>query len=360
MEAVKQYFIQNLGLLLILVAFAIILHITVFLEKKVIRRTQVLIGGVFLLSIAVFTEFYLEDLGGYVVPRLILMAIRYSATPLLLAQIIFTLIRNRRLYVFIPAAALLIVDIISIFTPIVFGIDDAGSLVRGPLGYLPYIVAGLYSVVLVYLLVRQSNRRAVEIIPIVFLAVSFALGLFLPFFLGKEFSALFCTIIGISLFVYFVFSIFDIAKKDPLTHLLNRQAYYADVKGGRKGVTALISVDMNGLKVINDTQGHASGDIAIKTVAECLIKASKRRQAVFRIGGDEFVIVCRKLDEQGVETLVKDAHKALDATPYSCSIGYCYDATGTKSIRDILKESDEMLYAEKARHYEELRNSSAK
>ena len=353
MDAIKEYLIQNLGLLLVLIAFAIILHFTVFLDRKMVRRSFTLIIGVFALSVIVFTEFYLEKRGLYLLPRTILMAVRYSATPILLAQIIYVLVKRMRLIIFAPSLVLVVLDVISIFTPIVFGLTDTGELIRGPLGYLPYIIAGIYCATLIFLLVRQSNRRAVEIAPIVFLAVSFTLGLILPFVLGKDFSGLFSTIIGVSLFVYFVFTILDVAKKDPLTGLLNRQAYYADVKANRKDITALISVDMNGLKVLNDTQGHAAGDEAIKTLANTLVKASKQKQSVFRIGGDEFLIVCRKLSLEEVKGLVHSAYKDLDATPYSCSIGYSYDDSGTKPIQEMLKESDEMLYEAKALHYQE-------
>lgn len=53
----SEYLMQNWSLMLILSAFAIALHITVFLDKKTIRRLHILIIGVFLLSIAVFVEF---------------------------------------------------------------------------------------------------------------------------------------------------------------------------------------------------------------------------------------------------------------------------------------------------------------
>ena len=54
---IKEYLLQNWSLILVLSAFAIALHITVFMDKKTIRRMYVLIAGVFLLSIIVFTEF---------------------------------------------------------------------------------------------------------------------------------------------------------------------------------------------------------------------------------------------------------------------------------------------------------------
>ena len=89
------------------------------------------------------------------------------------------------------------------------------------------------------------------------------------------------------MFIYYVFSILQVTKKDPLTGLLNRQAYYSDISSEPEEITALVSIDMNGLKTINDNEGHEAGDKAIATVAECFIRAAKRKQTVYRIGGDE-------------------------------------------------------------------------
>ena len=90
-------------MLLLLAAFAIALHISVFLDKKTIRRTYVLIIAVFLLSIAVFVEFSFADSIEHRSLRTVLMALRYSATPLIIAQIAYTLVKKQQWYVVIPA-----------------------------------------------------------------------------------------------------------------------------------------------------------------------------------------------------------------------------------------------------------------
>ena len=291
---VSKYFLENWALILILFAFTITLKTTVFLEKKTVQRMYVLIGLTFLLSIIVYVEFYLADIGSYRELRTILMAIRYSATPFIVSQIIFTLVRKFRPLVFIPAIALAIVDFISIFTGVVFSIDSENTFQRGPLGLLPFIIAGLYFVFLVYILVKRSNKRSIEIIPIVFLCFAFISGLVMPFVYGRDYSHVFCLTIAIALFVYYVFLIIQLTKMDSLTGLLNRQAFYADINNNPEDIKALLSLDMNGLKAINDAEGHSAGDEALTTLALCFNRALKRGQSCYRIGGDEFVIVCRK------------------------------------------------------------------
>ncbi|MBP5372809.1 MAG: GGDEF domain-containing protein [Clostridia bacterium] len=350
---IKEYFLQNWELILILLAFAIMLRATVFLDKSSIIRTYVLIAAIFLLSIVVFVEFYLAGEGMMRNVRIVLMAIRYSATPFITAQVIFTLIKKLRWFIFIPAIVLAIINIVSIFTGIVFTVNEDNVFIRGPLGLLPFIAVGVYCFFLIVILIKRSNKQITEIIPIVFLSLAFASGMVLPFVFKSDYSQIFCTTIAIALFVYDVFSIIQLTKKDALTGLLNRQAYYADVGNDPESITALLSIDMNGLKAINDNEGHVAGDEALTTISLCFIRALKQRQTGYRIGGDEFIIVCRKTSENEMIQLVERIKKYVSETKYSCSIGYGYSADGKKSIVELLKESDEMMYAEKARYYSE-------
>lgn len=220
------------------------------------------------------------------------------------------------------------------------------------LGYLPFIVAGLYCAFLIYLLIRRSNKKWMEIVPIIFLSLALLSQLFFPFVFGSDFSKIFCSTLGTALFIYYVFEILQQTKKDSLTGLLNRHAYHADICYNPEEITALISIDMNGLKALNDTAGHAAGDEALVTLALCFSRALKARQFGYRVGGDEFVILCRKTSQLDTMKLIKRIESAVDATPYNCAIGYSYCAGGEKTVEEMLKESDAMMYAAKERYYE--------
>ena len=140
----KEYVFRNWALILVLAAFAISLRETVFLDRITIRRMYVLIVEVFLLSIVVFAEFCLADLGKSPQIREILMAVRYSATPFILSQLIYALIKKLRWYIFILAVILAVIDLSSIFNGVVFSVSEENVFHRGPLGLLPFIVVGLY------------------------------------------------------------------------------------------------------------------------------------------------------------------------------------------------------------------------
>ena len=349
----KDYLLQNWPLILILLAFVISLLTTVFLDKKSVVHMYILIVATFLLSIVVFVEFYFANDINYRMLRTVLMAIRYSATPLIIAEIIITYAKGIKWYVFIPAFVLVVLNVVSIFTGIVFSINDENVLVRGPIWTIPYIFVGLYSIFLLYLLIRRSNKSVSEITSIIFLAFALGSGLVLPFIFKASYSSIFCITIAIALFSFYELSILQLTKKDSLTGLLNRHAYFADIRNDPKSVTALISIDMNGLKSINDNAGHLAGDEALVTISLCFIKALRARQTGYRIGGDEFIIVCRKNTEEEVLQLVERIRKSVSETKYTCAIGYSLNLDGEKPIDDLLKESDKMMYLEKKKYYQD-------
>lgn len=350
-----SYLIQNWALILITIAFIISLKITGFRDKSSVRRMYILIAGVFLLSIAVSAEFHLVETGGNLMLRRVLMAIRYSAVPFIVAMILYALQPKVRRYIFIPAVVHAGINIVSIFTGIVTSLNEDGTLRRGVLGYLPFIIAGLYGINLIWVLYRRSNKLYTEIFPIAFLGLAFASGVFLPFVFGNSFLQVFCTTIMIALFVYYVFSIHQMSKIDPLTGVLNLQAFYTDSEIYPEHISALMSIDMNGLKEINDNQGHAAGDAALVALTRCFKSAAGSRQAVYRIGGDEFVILCRDMTEDEVKDLAGRIQANVAETIYRCAIGYSYKGSAKKSTDEMLREADEHMYAEKAKFYTNTR-----
>ena len=351
MELIREYLIQNWSVILILLAFAVMLKVTVFLDQKIIKKMYILVVALFAFSMIVFFEYYLEEQNVLPDVRIVLMMIRYSTTPFIIAMVLFTLIKKANVYYFVPAIVCAIINFISIPTGIVCSLGENGQLIRGPLGYLPYIAVGGYCVALIWILYIHSNKLITELIPMIFLSVAFISGVALPLIIGVDYFKIFCSTIVIAIFVYYVFLILQITNKDTLTGLMNRQAYYTAIDVNRKDITALVSIDMNGLKVINDTEGHAAGDEALSTIAFCFLKAAKSKQSVYRVGGDEFVIICLKSSEEEVKQLIERINKYVSETKYHCAIGYSYIGDSGREIEEVLKESDAMMYENKADYY---------
>ena len=347
----RDYVIQNWALILVSLAFLVSLRTTAFMDKKFAGRMTILIFEVLFLSVVVFVEFWQVDQGIVWEGRPYLMLIRYCAAPFIDARVLYTIVKKFRPAIFIPALITAIICLISVFTGIVTRVLPDGTVQYGPLRLLPYVVPGIYGSAMIYILYKRSGKQFNDLIPIFFFAFALGAAVFLPFIFGRIYSHIFCETISIVLFTYYLFSIQGLTKTDSLTRVLNRQACYADMETDPEGITALVSIDMNGLKDINDTHGHAAGDEALSTLALCFTQAAKAHQSVYRIGGDEFLIICRKCTLDDVLQLIRRIRKNVSDTEYSCSIGYSCTEGSPKSISEMMRESDEMMYVEKASYY---------
>ncbi|MGI5962779.1 MAG: GGDEF domain-containing protein [Lawsonibacter sp.] len=139
-----------------------------------------------------------------------------------------------------------------------------------------------------------------------------------------------------------------LAQTDPLTGLLNRRGLEEEVeKAQAKGIRhmALLLLDIDDLKQINDTWGHRMGDVALCKVAEILKQASNSESLVGRIGGDEFVVVYWglvdeiDLQEKG-EQICQMVARLKSEIGLSVSIGASYG----HEYKELLEQADVALY----------------
>ena len=144
------------------------------------------------------------------------------------------------------------------------------------------------------------------------------------------------------------------SNTDELTKCLNRHAYEQDInKLDLDEEWIYISLDLNGLKSVNDSCGHAAGDELIIAAAECMKKAFGAYGQIYRIGGDEFVVWIQNsvsnLDSilQVFDATVHDWHGK-----YSNSISVSYGVVKSSeksfdSVQEISKLADERMYQNK-------------
>ena len=140
---------------------------------------------------------------------------------------------------------------------------------------------------------------------------------------------------------------------DSLTMLGNRNKFNLDInkipEQGQQPV-GIIYLDINGMKRINDEYGHNHGDIALICTGN-KIKLLFPADYLYRIGGDEFVIICQGIKEEPFETKVRQLRQSfLSEKEYSVSIGK-YWSEDNDDIRSILFRADELMYRDKKKFY---------
>ncbi|GHF38852.1 diguanylate cyclase (GGDEF)-like protein [Deinococcus metalli] len=150
------------------------------------------------------------------------------------------------------------------------------------------------------------------------------------------------------------------AHTDPLTGLHNRRAFEqaleerlgsAPPTDGPARTFTVLSLDVDGLKTINDTQGHAQGDAFLACFATALRDAYADHGAVYRIGGDEFAIICDgSCTDVDLTRAHDDAVRRVHAQGFthgSISVGGAHYPDDATSAGDLLRLSDQRMYHDK-------------
>jgi len=148
---------------------------------------------------------------------------------------------------------------------------------------------------------------------------------------------------------------------DPLCPVLNRRAFERELgraiawakRSGRLG--SVLFLDMNGLKKINDTYGHAIGDRAIERVAKMLILSCRATDQIGRLGGDEFAVLMPDTPTSGaivrgerVANLLSRVPLLVGDMPLSLSAAYgAASFSGEDTSGDVLEKADAAMYAHK-------------
>ncbi len=156
-------------------------------------------------------------------------------------------------------------------------------------------------------------------------------------------------------------NLFETVKKqavtDPLTELFNRR-FYEDALS-REAVRALrlnqpfslISLDLDKLKHINDTLGHAAGDAAIKAVSRVINKNSRSVDVPSRVGGEEFTIILPGVDSQGALVAAERLRSSLEAE-YVEGVGHITASIGVATFIEMTGDVDELVeIADKAMYF---------
>lgn len=147
----------------------------------------------------------------------------------------------------------------------------------------------------------------------------------------------------------------DLATRDGLSGLQNRRSFLevgeAEVERSKRYAhpLAVIFLDLDDFKQINDSQGHDAGDAALRATAKALLRALRTSDRVARLGGDEFAVI---LPEIGYDAAVEAARKISAAAnqalavypPVKASIGVAWFGEADRLFTAMLKAADELMY----------------
>ncbi|HWQ30700.1 MAG TPA: GGDEF domain-containing protein, partial [Negativicutes bacterium] len=163
---------------------------------------------------------------------------------------------------------------------------------------------------------------------------------------------------AISLLLYYILLLEMQFKYDVQTKVKNRAAFEKEMEQYINGENSasLVMFDLNNLKITNDKYGHKAGDDMIYQAARIIEESFKGIGKVFRIGGDEFCVICRETAKETVDTAVANLDIILadvnDNRQIKVILAYgqaYYSKDGNETIYSAFSRADKAMYTNKAK-----------
>jgi diguanylate cyclase (GGDEF)-like protein len=246
----------------------------------------------------------------------------------------------------------------------IFSITSENIYMRGPLWLVSPMTSYFYYIINLLFLynVRQElNREEVLILSLLTIIPSL-LSIFQLYYF------VYLTIwnsVAIAVVINYVFIVHSQIKIDPLTRLGNRIEYdeYLSILGRKSNIVlAVVNIDLDDFKIINDVFGHHEGDKVLTVFARQLEEVFEGKGVSIRLGGDEFIVLVnenrREIVEKYIETLKNniDTYNEVSNMPYHIKFSYgmaIFNST-YNNIHELIQHSDKLMYEEKNKTNREI------
>lgn len=234
---------------------------------------------------------------------------------------------------------------------LVFSVDKQNVFHQEQL-YPIYVAAFLLSMVYCFAAILQSNRRyhsGNDSVLMMTLAMILT-GIVIETFSNGSIRVCYLTI-AVSCQLLASRSYQLSMQLDGVTELLNRQCY-KNCLSNLHSDCVIIFFDINKFKEVNDTYGHAVGDLCLKRVAEAIQEIYQLHGDCYRVGGDEFCVILRRrvelLDKlnDAFRALIEQKHQEDCRIPY-VALGFAFFRSGLSNIQAVVDEADAMMYQNK-------------
>ncbi len=345
-----EIFMSNFVTIFLITGFVLLLATGNIFSKKI--EGFFLVGAVciFLLVLVDIADSYLSNQTRLNNARYISSALGYTIRPIALGVFISILLRKDKniIYLWIPILVENFIALTNYWTHIMFYFDQNNVFHRGPLGLLPHVLCLTYMALLLYYAIMRFNTTDFGEMLLVFYIVTICL---IAMFFETVYSMkyLLTGAIACACILYYTYLYIQVYKTDIVTGLFNRHSFEKDTAKRLCKNMVVICIDLNNLKVLNDTEGHIKGDEALINLSSILIEVAENKYRVYRMGGDEFFVVGVKKTLLDAEKFIKKATTALDKTKYSASFGAALYTPGD-NFEAVCVQADEEMYKNKVKH----------
>ncbi len=348
-----------------LIPVCLIVFLVIFLkfndpyEHETTQLFYPLLIMIMLLVIDDNLDYRMTDLADFGMQHVLIVVIGYNLRILImltLTQISLISVRKalirenmlfKRILLLAPAAVCCVITLFAFFSHLVFWYDEAGNIMRGPLAFTPHLVCLYYSILLfAYSIhIRVRHERTNEAVIISLMTLLALLGTYVETAFAMR--GVLIAVITMAVTFYYLCLHIEYFKYDILTGALNRTSFDAALQKIKPKTTGTIAlIDLNDLKTINDEHGHAAGDEALKCLVDTVEHHLQPGCMLYRIGGDEFALICKKMDEFEVGRMMNGIAEKMKETPYSFATGYAA-WKDTEHLEEAIETADAYMYVDK-------------
>lgn len=159
--------------------------------------------------------------------------------------------------------------------------------------------------------------------------------------------------ITLCLLLYYIFQREIQFRYDPLTGVLNRASFDKEIESGTMNARTIIILDVDRFKSVNDEHGHVEGDRILATTGRILQKCFSKCGTCYRIGGDEFAVLCcsgKTAIQSAIDKMIASVQKERSHIAWFPNISYGYhDIQPDESFADAFRHADAQMYKYKRR-----------
>jgi len=286
--------------------------------------------------------------------NIIFNIIGFAITPIipivLIAIFDIKIIRLHRLFL-IPTILNIFLVALSPFFGLIFSVDANNHYERGSIFFF-FVLVYVTNIIMLAVTIWYTGQKYLypikfKIALLAFFTVSAtSVQLVVPL----TYTSWHCVTLSL-LLLYILLSDFD-SSFDTVTKLYNRAAFEKEAKRlSGKEVFSIIVMDINNFKEVNDKYGHEYGDIALKELGEIIRNSFHKSCSGYRIGGDEFCVICRDGNEEKIEQHLKAMTNMLTSKRQNdnwlptVAYGYSVYRRGEAlSFDEVMKKADEHMY----------------
>ncbi len=236
-----------------------------------------------------------------------------------------------------------------VYPDLTFGYHENYHFYRGPLGRTMFVLCVLYMIQILYMIrVRFRDHRGTVFVN--YLCAAGCIGSMIVDVNTDGVTIL--SAVLISSMTFYLFLRTQGTDHDPLTQLWNRLVFYEDCNTRKNQINGVASIDMNGLKLMNDEQGHDAGDRALEAIGESLKRVMNRKISAYRIGGDEFMLLFYRCSREEMLQALDTLDRDVQAAGLSVAVGLAEATEAKEPIDELIRTSDQRMYQSKSEYYQ--------